>query len=131
MRTVTLQEHQSATVGDSAEDSFTEEEVLSLERAQKKMGVQALGWSGRKTVKTTEQVGIVSSNGVRLEVLPKIDGLGRDATRSILVKMIAIASDVSIHDGEITALDTQRNDLLELLIGLFAQRVRVQVRAGL
>ncbi len=47
------------------------------------------------------------------------------------MRMIGTAWDVPVHDGELTDLDYQNSDLLELLIRLFAQRLQAQVRAGL
>jgi 5-methylcytosine-specific restriction enzyme subunit McrC len=74
---------------------------------------------------------MLASTGVRLEILPKIDGLEDGHTRRVLMRMIGIAWDVPVRDGELTDHDCQNSDLLELLIHLFAQRLQIQVRAGL
>ncbi len=68
--------------------------------------------------------------GATLEILPKIDGEDA-AVRKALVRMLAVVQGVRVADGELTSLDTQRSDLLEVLIGLFANRLLVAVRRGL
>ena len=45
--------------------------------------------------------------------------------------MLAVAHRLCVADGELASLDTQRRDLLELLIGLFANRLLTAVRRGL
>ena len=45
--------------------------------------------------------------------------------------MLAVAHRLRVADGELASLDTQRRDLLELLIGLFAKRLLSAVRRGL
>ena len=75
-------------------------------------------------------VGILSIPGRTVEILPKIDG--NDGTvRSALVHMLAVAWDLRVAEGELTALDTQRHDLLELLIRLFADRLLAAIRRGM
>ena len=75
-------------------------------------------------------VGILSVPGQALEILPKIDG--EDGTaRAALVHMLAVAWGLRVADGELAALNTQRHDLLELLIRLFAERLLIAVRRGL
>jgi 5-methylcytosine-specific restriction enzyme subunit McrC len=72
-----------------------------------------------------------------LEILPKIDFPGEDpvtATSSIrrrLVDMLAVALDIKIDAGAITALDWQQETLLEILIRLFAQKLGDAVRQGM
>ena len=75
-------------------------------------------------------VGVLATPGSTLEILPKIDG-DDGAVRAALVRMLAVALELRVADGEITALQTQRHDLLELLIRLFAVRLLAAVRRGL
>ena len=81
-------------------------------------------------LKAGQVVGVLRIPGRTVEILPKIDGED-DAVRKALVHMLAVAWDLRVADGEIAALDTQRLDLLELLIRLFADRLRTAVRSGL
>ena len=84
----------------------------------------------RTGLKASGVVGIVTAPGVSLEILPKIDGED-GAVRKALVSMLSVAWGLRVADGELAGLDTQRNDLLEVLIGLFANRLLVAVRRGL
>ena len=132
MNTLTMKEHETAAVSERPlAGQLSTTDVIDLDRAQRAMGVEAFRWSGRDQIKATEQVGMIATANVRLEILPKIGGLGIPETRGALVRMIAIASDLPVWDSEITGHDHQDRDLLELLIGLFARRLHQQVRAGL
>jgi 5-methylcytosine-specific restriction enzyme subunit McrC len=110
---------------------FGVSEVEALDHAQRVVGVEAFRWSARNQIKAAQHVGMVVAGEARLEILPKIEGLGIGETRRVLIQMIGIARDVPVRDGEITGHDYQDRDLLELLIGLFARRLQEQVRAGL
>ena len=81
-------------------------------------------------LKAAQVVGILAVPGMTLEILPKIDG-DDDAVRRALVHMLAVAHGLRVADGELASLATQRRDLLELLIGLFANRLLAAVRRGL
>ena len=132
MRTVTLREHETAEVRDEpGEKSFTVREAETLDRTQKFVGVDGFRWTGRNQVKTGQYVGIIAAPSIRLEILPKIDDFGLSATRKALIRMLAIAGNIPVHDGEITGHDYQDRDLLEFLIVLFANRLQRNVRSGL
>ena len=75
-------------------------------------------------------VGILSIPSRTVEILPKIDG-NDGAVRSALVRMLAVVWDLRLVEGELATLDTQRHDLLELLIRLFADRLLATVRRGM
>ena len=81
-------------------------------------------------LKAAQVVGVLAVPGKTLEILPKIDG-DAAAVRRALVHMLAVAHGLRVADGELASLDTQRRDLLELLIGLFAKRLLTAVRRGL
>lgn len=81
-------------------------------------------------LKAGQVVGVLAIPKRTVEILPKIDGED-GAVRKALVHMLAVAWDLRVTDGEIAALGTQRLDLLELLIRLFADRLRTAVRSGL
>lgn len=81
-------------------------------------------------LKAGQVVGLLSVPGRTLEILPKIDG-ENDAVRAALIRMLAVAWDIRVAEGDLTALNTQQDDLLELLIRLFADRLLVAVRRGL
>ena len=83
-----------------------------------------------RALRAQQVTGILSVPGRTLEILPKIDGEDGSA-RAALIRMLAVAHDLRVADGELAALDTQRHDLLELLIRLFTMRMLVAVRQGL
>lgn len=65
-----------------------------------------------------------------MEILPKIDG-GDGAVRRALTRMLAIALGISVADRDTSSMATQREDMLEVLVRLFADRLLVSVRRGL
>ena len=81
-------------------------------------------------LKAGQVVGILSIPGCTIEILPKIDRED-GAVRVALIRMLAVAWDLRVADSELTALDTQRDDLIELLIRLFAERLLAAVRRGM
>lgn len=93
---------------------------------------------GRRDLRAGQMVGVVAGEGCALEILPKIDvridgnecpSLG--GIRRRLVHMLAVAFDLDIAIGRITELDWQRDDLLEILVGLFVRKLGDAVRLGL
>ena len=91
----------------------------------------------RKALRARGVVGVIAAGGTVLEILPKIDVPGMEgdqATGSIrrrLVHMLAIALDLKIDAGQVTALDCQRETLLEILIRLFSEKLVDAVRQGM
>ena len=92
---------------------------------------------GRKALRARGVVGVIAAEGCALEILPKIDIPGEEgaqATGSIrrrLVHMLAVALDLKIDAGQVTALDWQRETLLEILIRLFSEKLVDAVRQGM
>ena len=121
---------------DHLPDGLTEAETRRLhalaERAAKRLkpGPGAVLTRTVKGLQAGQVVGVLTIPGRTVEILPKIDGEDH-AVRKALVHMLAVAWDLRVADGEIAALDTQRLDLLELLIRLFADRLRTALRSGL
>ena len=131
MKTITVLEHSYIPVSDtSSETHLLPRDVDALDRAQKFMGANAFTWAGRHRIKAAQFVGIIAAPGVRLEILPKIEKGENIQTRGTLVKMIGAALSIPIYDGEITPLNTQDRDLLEILILVFARKLASEVRKG-
>ncbi|WP_375396449.1 McrC family protein [uncultured Sphingomonas sp.] len=92
---------------------------------------------GRKGLRARGVVGVIAAQGCALEILPKIDVPGEDDAettgniRRRLVHMLAVALDLKIDAGQITALDWQRETLLEILIRLFSEKLVDAVRQGM
>ena len=100
------------------------------ERVAKRLRPNAVLERTRDGVKAGQVVGVVSVPGATLEILPKIDGPDETVRRALL-HMLCVACNVRVADGELASLARQRNSLLELLIGLFANRLLGAVRRGL
>ena len=129
----TIREWETLRIGD---DGLSDNEAARLhaaaERAARrlKLSETAVLTRTHRGLKAGQVVGILSAPGQTLEILPKIDG--EDGTaRAALLHMLAVAWDLRVADGELAALNTQRRDLLELLIRLFAERLLIAVRRGL
>ena len=131
---LTRREYGSLTVG--AEKDLTEKEAKRLctlaERARRRLHHKppVLTRTHDGGLKAEQVVGVLAVPGKTLEILPKIGG-DDGAVRKALIHMLAVAHCLRVADGELAPLDTQRRDLLELLIGLFANRLLTAVRRGL
>ena len=135
-RAILIREYDELLIGDRGEHSVPEPEggrLLALaERAAQRLKLPRTAVLARtyQGLQAGQVVGILATPWTTLEILPKIDGEA-GAVREALVRMLAVAWELPVADGELAALDTQRHDLLELLIGLFAGRLLAAVRRGL
>lgn len=83
-------------------------------------------------LRAQQVVGIIASDDVVLEILPKIDGVtGEGAVRRRLVQMLACVLDLDVADDRMTELGTQNENLLEILIRRFCDLLFAQVHRGL
>lgn len=89
--------------------------------------------NGHRRLRAQQVVGVLAAPGATLEILPKIDGLeGNDGeTRKRLIHMLARVLDIPVADGAITDLGWQKDDLLEILIRLFCDRLFEALHTGL
>lgn len=117
-------------------DGMTPEDINLLHVAAKR-AARLRGLPEDAVLKRTEKglraqqvVGILTVPGITVEILPKVDGED-GAVRAALVQMLAVARGIRPVHGDLAAMDTQRHDLLELLIQLFAERLLAAVRRGL
>jgi len=128
-----IREWEELRVGD---DGFSEGDAERLHRVAERAARRLRLPEGAVLTRTAagvragQVVGVLATPGPTLEILPKIDG-DDGAVRAALVRMLAVALDLRVADGEMTALRTQRHDLLELLIRLFTDRLLAAVRRGL
>lgn len=123
---VVLHEHESVPL----EDKLADRLCGAGQRAKKRLKEPQVLERTRRGIKAAGVVGIIAAPGATLEILPKIDDED-GANRKALIHMLAVASNLRVADAELAGLETQRSDLLELLIGLFANRLLVAVRRGL
>ena len=132
---LTCREWETLPVG---EGGLTEAEARRLhalaERAARRLKLPetaVLTRTADRNLKAGQVVGVLAVPGRTVEILPKIDDEDNGAVRAALVRMLAVALDLRIADADLAALDTQRNDLLELLVRLFAEWLLAAVRRGL
>lgn len=90
---------------------------------------------GRTAIRAGQVVGVLAAPGCTLEILPKIDGLGDPANptslRRELVHMLAVALDLEVDAGTFTDLGVQNENVLEVLIRLFCNKLFAAVHRGL
>ena len=128
-----LREWETLPIGDTG---LPERDARRLqaaaERAARRLGLPETAVLTRthRGLKAGQVVGILSVPGRTVEILPKVDNED-GSVRAALVRMLAVAWDLRVAEGELTALETQRHDLLELLIRLFADRLLAAVRRGM
>lgn len=82
-------------------------------------------------VRAGQVVGLLAAEGCAIEILPKIDGVEDGGVRRRLVHMLNVAYSLDIDTSGVSELGWQRNDLLEILILLFARKVWDVVRRGM
>lgn len=92
-------------------------------------------WSGRASAKARNWVGVVSFGEASVEILPKIDrGLGSASAheaRTNVVQMLRYAGALKVRARDTAMLAADRAPMSELLLHLFAERVRSELTAGL
>lgn len=91
---------------------------------------------GRNELRAQGVVGVIVAGRNVLEILPKIDtgdiAAGESgAARSRLIHMLAVARDLPIAIGSQALLGSQRENLLEQLIALFAAALAEALRRGM
>ena len=134
--TPTLREWETLLVGKDVTEAEARRLHALAERAARRLKLSetaVLTRTADRNLKAGQVVGVLAVPGRTVEILPKIDGDDSDdgPVRAALVRMLAVALDLRIAEGDLAALDTQRNDLLELLVRLFAERLLAAVRRGL
>lgn len=98
-------------------------------------GGQGVIEHGRKALRARGMVGVVAAGDCVLEILPKIDLPAADksqdeSVRTRLVHMLMEALDIKIDAGQMTALG-QGNNLLEILVRVFSEKLLAAVRQGM
>ena len=105
---------------------------IHAERAARRLSLQRNAVLSRTSsgLQAGQVVGILVTPSISVEILPKIDS-NYGNVRKALVRMLAVALDIRVTNSELANLDTQRIDLLEILIRLFASQLLTAVRRGL
>ena len=130
-RLITCREWEELPAGE-----LTQAEIDRLIRAATNAARRA-GFAEDAILKSTETglaaqqvVGVLAAPGIAVEILPKVDGPD-GAVRAALVQMLAVVRDFDVPTSDLAAMSTQRHNWLELLIALFAKRLRTAIRHGL
>ena len=89
--------------------------------------------NGVSRLRAQQVVGILATEGATLEILPKIDGSTSDdaAARRSLVHMLAVVLDLEIAPGANAYVSWQKDDLLEILIRLFCDKLFAVLHRGM
>lgn len=131
---LTCKEWERLPIGEN--EKLSESDATRLhslaERAARRLrlGEAAVLSRHHKCLKAGQVVGILADSSQTLEILPKIDDEDPEVRRA-LIRMLAVALDLRIAEGELAKLNTQSRDFLEFLISLFATRLLAAVRRGL
>ncbi len=106
--------------------------VLAATKAARRAGLaqDAILKRTERGLAAQQMVGVLAAPGIAVEILPKVDGPD-GAVRAALVQMLAVVRDFDVHTSDLAAMSTQRHNWLELLIALFAKRLRTAIRRGL
>jgi 5-methylcytosine-specific restriction enzyme subunit McrC len=127
---ITCREWQELPTGE-----LTDADLEVLRRAATNEARRA-GFAEDAILKRTERglaaqqmVGMLAAPGIAVEILPKVDGPD-GAVRTALVQMLAVVRNLDVATSDLTAMSTQVHNWLELLIRLFAKRLRTAIRRG-
>ena len=105
--------------------------LAERERRRLRAPQPVLSWTPRPGLRAGQVVGVLSVPGASLEILPKIDGRSDAAVRNSLTRMLAVALGLPVTGGTPSSMGSQREDLLEILVRLFADHLLAAVRRGL
>ena len=134
MATWTVREWKELPIG---ADGIPEPAALRLQALAEREGRRlrapqpVLVRTARPGLRAGQVVGVLTVARASVEILPKIEGESDGAVRGALIRMLAVALDLAVADSEPSSMATQRNDLLEILVRLFAERLLAAARRGL
>jgi 5-methylcytosine-specific restriction enzyme subunit McrC len=126
--------------GDGAFSRIHAERLIAVARSTTLGGTDGSGilTDHHSRLRAQQVVGVLAAEGCTLEILPKIEGLGsgedetsRTRIRERLVHMLAVAHDLDLAVGGAANLGTQRDTLLEVLIGVFCDKLTDVLRHGM
>ncbi len=97
---------------------------------------QVFAW-GDNRARAQQWVGVIQVPGLQVEILPKVDNpesseesQEEHEARHNLLYMLAIAGDVPVRDRDVAHLANRKAPLSELLIAIFAYRLREELLRG-
>ncbi|PPC78576.1 calmodulin-binding protein [Pokkaliibacter plantistimulans] len=81
-----------------------------------------------------QMVGVIAAPGCSLEILPKIDADVNEPNTTVrhrLVRMLSVALDLNIGNGQSATMARQTTSLLDIMIRLFTDQLLTEARRGL
>ena len=129
---LTCREWGTVTIGPGGATEAEAEPLLRVARdAGRRLGVGEDGVLARVHggLRAGQVCGVVAAGGRTLEILPKIEGED-GGVRLALLRMLAVAHELPVELGALAPLERQREDLLEVLIRRFAERLLDALRRG-
>ena len=137
MAVLELREFERITCGevfDPGKRVVTASQHRALERFseeyQKQHSVTVFQHGPRKSLVAQNFVGVVNLGRDQVEILPKIEG-EVPQVRHNLVRMISTVLDLSLYDSDASKVEKHTGSILEVLIGLFCQKLWQCVRRGM
>jgi 5-methylcytosine-specific restriction enzyme subunit McrC len=130
---VTLREYGELRVGtssDLANRCLSEPQADHLQALSRRYRTDVFKRTGKSVLKAQQFVGVVQTESMAIEILPKIDGLDDGAVRKNLVMMLARTRNLDIREGELASVAVQHN-YLEVVIRLFTRRLFAELHRGL
>lgn len=122
------------TVGDtfsSEEKTISHKDAQLLDALLKRYKTDFFKYTGLQKIVAQQFVGVVTLGPNSIEILPKIDGLSEQGVRKNLISMLALTKRLDIKEMDISKLDTQSLNILEIMIRIFCDKFFEQLRKGL
>jgi 5-methylcytosine-specific restriction enzyme subunit McrC len=130
---ITLREYGELQVGTSADlqnRCLSERQADHVQALSRHYRADVFKRTGKSVLKAQQFVGVIQTDTLAIEILPKIDGLDDGAVRKNLVMMLARTRNLDIREGELASLAVHHN-YLEVVIRLFAKRMFAEMHRGL
>lgn len=133
----TVHEWGRIAVGDEGFTRGQADALLAAARAHPSGGTDGTDilCDHHRHLRARQMVGVVAARGASLEILPKVDPAAPDdasaTVRARLMHMLDVALGLDISTGEVAAMARGADSLLDLFIGLFADRLLAEARRGL
>lgn len=132
---LTLLEQSSVRVGERAS-----EEQVCLDRAQaeglvelgERIGARAFSWQSPKRLRAEQFVGAVHHGDLRVEILPKVEGLTDPAgIRRSLLGMLAVTEDLDVQGSEVAGYLDAGEPFVRALARFYCRKLLDLARRGL
>lgn len=137
MTHLTVHEWGRVEVGDGGFARHQADDLLLAARQHPLGGVDGTDilCDHHRFLRARQMVGVIAGRGCSLEILPKVDPAGgeeeADTVRNRLIHMLDVALGLDLSVGERAAMAHRADSLLEIFIGLFAERLLAEARRGL